>query len=160
MVRRVRTDRLRILADHLINGKLGQDKFDFGVIHEKNGCGSIGCAMGELPYVFSDDWILIMDYGNYYYPILRIPQESNWDYSSFEDVKTYFQISEKIGYHLFYPGHQIPKLSKSLSSDTSPVDVGKNILRYCKTLENKRENTNILRYCKTLENKRKNAIQL
>lgn len=51
--------RLRRLAEHLLRGRLGHKKFRFDIYHEndstldrKKFCGSLGCAIGELPVVW------------------------------------------------------------------------------------------------------------
>jgi len=58
--------RLLKLADHLESGKLGHKVFDFGVVNATlyqnhpqqvpHGCGTHGCAMGELPILFPRSW--------------------------------------------------------------------------------------------------------
>lgn len=56
--------RLLTLARHLESGKLGHKKFDFSNINEPpfprkaavKGCGTSGCAVGELPIAFPKDW--------------------------------------------------------------------------------------------------------
>lgn len=59
----IRTDRLRQLADHLLNGKLGHQIFNFAFYNDRfiNKCGTSGCAIGECPIVFPDDWIWTED---------------------------------------------------------------------------------------------------
>jgi hypothetical protein len=54
-------ERLLKLAGHIESGKLGHDRFDFGHISVKAECGTLGCAMGELPFCFPEafkftDW--------------------------------------------------------------------------------------------------------
>lgn len=58
-------ERLTKLANHLLHGKLGHKVFDFGnfnTFEEEmpeqplNICGTAGCAIGECPIVFPDDW--------------------------------------------------------------------------------------------------------
>lgn len=46
-------ERLLKLAEHLEVGELGHEVFDFTVY---GGCGFAGCALGECPTVFPDDW--------------------------------------------------------------------------------------------------------
>ena len=56
----MRVDRLLKLADHLENGVLGHKEFSFRFINKgpfkDNGCGIMGCAIGECPIVFPDEW--------------------------------------------------------------------------------------------------------
>jgi hypothetical protein len=57
-------ERLLKLADHLENGKLLHNKFDFRYLNGRmfefanltsiNPCGSCGCALGELPAIFKE----------------------------------------------------------------------------------------------------------
>lgn len=59
-------DYLLQLATHLETGKLGHEIFNFDVINtnggekffpiKSNACGAQGCAMGELPILFPDQW--------------------------------------------------------------------------------------------------------
>ncbi len=48
----IQTDRLKRLADHLVNGKLGSDVWNFAHRHKLIDGKIHGCAQGELPYVF------------------------------------------------------------------------------------------------------------
>lgn len=57
-------EKLLKLADHLENGKLGHKKFDYnfynlnkeGSKFEPYSCGYAGCAIGECPIAFPNDW--------------------------------------------------------------------------------------------------------
>ena len=57
-------ERLLKLADHLETGTLGHKVFDFtkynatknGFLPLNNRCGYMGCAIGECPVVWPDDW--------------------------------------------------------------------------------------------------------
>lgn len=55
-MKRIRVVRLRKLADHLKNGKLGHDKFYFGEWHSEDSCGTKGCAAGECVFVWPESW--------------------------------------------------------------------------------------------------------
>jgi len=64
----IKFKKLQKLADHLRRGKLGHTTFDFSCINDgepaqvtidpktltikASGCGTSGCAMGELPIIF------------------------------------------------------------------------------------------------------------
>ena len=57
------TERLRKVEAHLRSGKLGHRVFDFArfnagfsEIYDEKGCGSHGCALGELPFIFPEEW--------------------------------------------------------------------------------------------------------
>jgi len=54
-------ERLAILADHLEHGQLGHSFFNFGAWNvgpavTPSGCGTAGCAIGECPIVFPEEW--------------------------------------------------------------------------------------------------------
>lgn len=68
--------RLIKLATHLEKGKLGHKKFDFttynsGEIYDKEnkGCGTSGCAIGECPIVFPNEWSFNKRFG--FNPVLN-----------------------------------------------------------------------------------------
>ena len=72
----IRFDRLKKLANHLIEGKLDHKKFNFALYnsiitydekYNKKGCGTCGCAIGECPIVFPKDWC----FSKYFEPKLR-----------------------------------------------------------------------------------------
>ena len=49
-------ERLLAMADHLERGQLGTIQFNFALIQDgpkqPNGCGTVGCALGEMPILF------------------------------------------------------------------------------------------------------------
>jgi hypothetical protein len=57
-------ERLLKLAQHLRHGVLGHAQFHFmyinadayGIELTENGCGTMGCAMGECPTAFPEEW--------------------------------------------------------------------------------------------------------
>lgn len=57
-------ERLLALAQHLETGQMGHETFDFMVFNVTSNkkfpgagvCGTDGCALGECPIVFPDDW--------------------------------------------------------------------------------------------------------
>jgi hypothetical protein len=59
------TARLKKIADHLQNGKLGHQVFDYAVINKgninKKGCKHCGNAIGELPFIFPQEWSFTTD---------------------------------------------------------------------------------------------------
>lgn len=60
----IHKNRLLKLAAHLEKGKLGHKVFAFAYINanarglelKRNGCGTMGCAIGECPIAFPNDW--------------------------------------------------------------------------------------------------------
>lgn len=55
-------ERLEKLAAHLESGNLGHELFNFNQFHigphpiKETRCGTEGCAIGECPFVFPEDW--------------------------------------------------------------------------------------------------------
>lgn len=104
-------DRLEKLATHLETGKLGHKKFAFDKLHHTfeeydqkpvdGFCGSVGCAMGELPIVFprqfkyeanADDESVVARRGEYI---------SELDFE--KAVMSFFKITKSELEGLFYP---------------------------------------------------------
>ncbi len=62
------TERLETLANHLLNGSMFHEKFNLEVFvspladDEGHPCGTQGCALGECPHLFKDDWIWVGGY--------------------------------------------------------------------------------------------------
>lgn len=96
---KIQVRRLEKLATHLESGKLGHEKFDFSQYNNSydNKCGTMGCALGELPILFKRDW----KFDEIGAPSLRNSQ-SDFPYPR-SDAMNYFGISEKEANRLFYP---------------------------------------------------------
>lgn len=128
----VQVGRLLKLADHLETGKRGHKTFDFSVLFRQARCGTAGCAIGECPWVFPDEWHLArVDWGGVKYdPELR--ENSNGD--GWEDAIQFFGISERVADSLFMPG-ECPRFNGvRLGDDATPVAVAANIRAYVDTL--------------------------
>ena len=95
--------RLMKLAEHLESGTLGHDRFNFSTIHVDrvdSDCKSVGCAMGELPFVFPKQWKFDRDD-----VVLRSGNTPAWgEQIELLDVADFFGIEEPDVYSLFYPG--------------------------------------------------------
>lgn len=50
--------RFEKLIKHLEVGELGVDKFDYSALYLETNCGTCGCALGECPTVFPEQWEL------------------------------------------------------------------------------------------------------
>lgn len=88
--------RLLQLADHLENGKLGHERFDFSRYNnEPNKCGTAGCALGECPVLWPEQWKWD---GND--PLLRDKWETD------ESAHEFFGLDDFECDHLFYPEMQ------------------------------------------------------
>jgi len=127
----IRVNRLKKLADHLINGKLGHERFIFHVYnhsigeYDKNGCGTAGCAIGECPIIFTE-WC----FGKHYSPKLKsLKGESN----DIEEIsgRKFFGLNNDQYDHLFVPNNQLAKYGDSKLGDTATSKmVGNNILKF------------------------------
>jgi len=111
-------ERLLKLAQHLETGKLGHDGFDFKVYHDEGDCGTVGCAIGECPTVFPDDWEI-----DRHEPVLR-------GYSSqAQSAMNFFFINRPQYHHLFVPNMQKPSQfgGVDLDGDATKEQVAANI---------------------------------
>lgn len=132
----IKTDLLRKLADHLMTGELGHERFDLTTINGDGAgcCGTAGCAIGELPILFPDDW----QFGDY---ILEIHLRHDSDGSEWRDVEQYFGITDEMSTHLFSPygkkTYQKPDLygGVMLERDTTKEIVASNIIKFCELAE-------------------------
>ena len=123
--------RLKKLADHLINGKLGHKKFDFNDWNRGNReqpaepykCGFAGCAIGECPIVFPLDW----KFDEYADPVLR----RSW-LGITDSAESFFGIDYEAVRHLFMPNCQTPEVygGKRLGGNATAKRVGENILAF------------------------------
>lgn len=134
MSTKVRTDRLRKLADHLMNKMPTGHTFNFGVLykHPNQWCGTVACAMGELPFCFPDEWLIdIKTADGALKPYLKELSTGN----SFDDTGDFFDVSETQVYHLFMPRSQQKTIlfpgCDGLYSDATAQQVGLNILYFC-----------------------------
>ena len=139
-------ERLLKLADHLEKGKLFHDMFNFGLYstaHETNPiipaavgggttCGTMGCALGECPTVFPDEWVLIRGYPNIVAEVVEgyagAPRNS---------AAKFFDIDPRAVDHLFYPDHQniIRYGGKDLNSTATKEEVAANIRAFVEVMD-------------------------
>lgn len=144
----IRTDLLRQLADHLLNGKLGHNIFSFTTFNntEQNICGTVGCAAGECPIVWPDKWrfakkrsVRLMDSED---DNLANSQNETW-----ADLCKFFNIIPIMSYHLFCPSEWDNEIDEWVSSDinqqtelfggeilgndATKQEVAQNILAFC-----------------------------
>lgn len=120
------TERLIKLADHLLNGKLGHEVFDFGryndVLEPK--CGTAGCAIGECPIVWPIDW---------HFDYMGTPHYLTYEFASI-GAQQFFDISHSQYEHLFEPRLQSPEKygGDLLGASATKEQVANNILEFCK----------------------------
>ena len=104
----MRKDRLLQLAEHLETGKLGHEYFDFSAYNYNHNpyevvtgeCGTAGCALGECPIIWPEDWVFCTRTG---FPIL-----DQFPYSEpINCASIFFEISDIVVIHLFKPLMQL-----------------------------------------------------
>lgn len=127
---RLGNSRLLELADHLESDKLGHDQFDLGIFStfisgKRNDCGTAGCAIGECPFAFPNDW----KFSNSGYPILSF-QGNHHDI--FGDAEKFFELPGIVSSHLFSPGDQETKIygGRYLKRNSTPQEVAGNIREF------------------------------
>jgi hypothetical protein len=119
-------DRLLKLAEHLRTGRLEHKEFFFGNWNtderhaqlQENGCGFAGCAIGECPKVFPDNWEWRDGF-----PAIVGGDSVN---ASFRKASGFFGVSEKWFRHLFTPGGQLWPFAR-LPREATRKEVADNI---------------------------------
>jgi hypothetical protein len=148
--------RLLQLADYLEAGKFKHKQFSFATFDDgpltENGCGTLGCAVGELPGCFPQHWkyrkIEHSLWGNWYIPlpIEKIDQEFEnpdevQDEEAVEYVMDFFDINRKLYMHLFWPEAQNIELFGGidcLEQNSTAQEVAENIRLTVSYLERSR----------------------
>jgi hypothetical protein len=131
-------ERLEKLADHLLNGKLGHQQFDFAFYNRNfddgfQSCGTAGCAMGELPIVWPDKFRFS---GN------SIEDITSPDMGTTSVGKVWFGLNTYQYDNLFMPNFLGIRFSKKeLDVLATKEDVAENILAFVKI---KREQLNAI----------------
>lgn len=123
--------RLLALADHLESGQLIHKVFDVGVVNDNrrygpitpNGCGTHGCAMGEIPAVFPDQWVF--DRAGSIKLMAGVADASI--NQLIRNVAAFFDVSERQVLDLFFPRELG---GGSLSLESKKEDVAANIRRH------------------------------
>lgn len=90
----MRADRLLRLAEHLEGGKLGHIRFNYAITHSY--CGIVGCAMGELPYIWPDEFKFLDGY-------MSVFNKKRLDLNFVEAQCEFFGISDYERNYLFFP---------------------------------------------------------
>lgn len=104
---RIRFDRLEQIAEHLEHGKLAHEQFYFSCYnrtdspdqYKPNGCGTMGCAVGEFPAIWPDTWSWFFD------EVRKDGLNGRMIY----DVGDWLGITFHEYYHLFIPREQNTK---------------------------------------------------
>ncbi len=123
----MQTQKLLDLAEHLEFGKLGHDDFAFHTwsckvkekVKGKNVCKTLGCAIGECPTLFPEDWRFSGD--------LRPLYRDN--IGTINSTMDFFKINRDEAEHLFIPMYQMTWLygGDKLFGDSSKKQVADNI---------------------------------
>ncbi len=123
----MKKERLLKLADHLESGKLGHRFFRFRNLNQgpfdSNGCGTSGCALGEMPFVDPENWNFNVDF------TIPAPALRESIGGVLDDAAKYFDITMSACSHLFYPHAQDTEIfgGKHLSSHAKKEEVAANI---------------------------------
>ena len=140
MESQVNKGRLLKLAKHLKSGELGHKKFDFGVINHspfnKSGCGTRGCALGELPFAFPKFWKF--DEPSSPNSLASLPirkgDEIYYGFEFKEQILKFFDIKREELIFLFYPhgvlGFEI--YTNRLNDKTTKKQVAAHIKKFVK----------------------------
>lgn len=118
-------ERLERIATHLEAGRPnGHPVFDFSTFNTPAGpaCGSHGCAIGECPIVWPDEWMFSPHLG----PVLR---DKYGRKTIMESTMAWFALTEHEAYHLFFPDQQDQHLygGEWLRCDALAIEVAANI---------------------------------
>lgn len=132
---KIRFDRLEELAEHLEKGVLSHERFDISTFRDE--CGTAGCALGECPTLWPEDWKWIK-LNNTYFPVLQRYSSSPFvgtAYSAYE----WFGIDAFMFSHLFYRVSQITELfgGEYLYEDVTRYQVASNIRAFIEKMKSK-----------------------
>lgn len=128
-------ERLLQLAEHLEKGQLGHKYFSFSVWNSDDWedgadtkCGTTGCAIGECPFIWPDDWKFDTD-GE---PVLT------GKIGVHDSVLDWFNLSVPEARHLFIPDAQSEILygGRNLTGDATKYEVAANIRAFIEKKEN------------------------
>ena len=124
-------ERLLQLADHLENGKLGHEVFDFRIYNNAitPECGTTGCAMGECPILWPNHW----EWSIIGYPTLSDGENHNSKFSGC----AWFDLDRRQYDHLFMPDQQKVLLygGKLLTKDATRYEVAAGIRAFITKME-------------------------
>lgn len=128
------------LADYLDAGQFLHKEFNYKYVDDgpitENGCGTAGCALGELPGCFPQDWHFSVN-GIRSTPFLKGTEEHLTvkryvhQHEIFAQVEEYFGISNRMADHLFNPYQQYEHF-KELGENATPKQVARNIRKTVK----------------------------
>jgi len=129
--KKVYQNRLKKLADHLMTGKLGHEKFNFELLNVDSNnkdlpykCGTSGCALGECPIIFRS-W----EFEKTGFPVLK-----NRFFTVQTSANIFFGVDDDESNHLFYPSIQTIENygGKKLYGNATRKQVARNIYAFIK----------------------------
>ena len=141
----IRFDRLAQIADHLEKGQLIHPVFDFRYFntcdddetplppHAPPHCGTNGCAVGEFPAIWPQDWHF--DTKDPFSALPRLRHAHNKHVES--DVCDWLGLDMNAYYHLFVPSSQEPGDfgGQVLYRDATKDQVAANIRAFIATMQ-------------------------
>lgn len=120
-------ERLLTLANHLKYGKLGHEKFDFSIYNNATAkCGTMGCALGECPIIWPEDWKFYKNYDGD--PVLI----GEYPPSSLISAIRWFNLSPGEAVYLFIPCCIYSTRGESLPATATKEEVADRILDFIK----------------------------
>lgn len=137
--------RLLKLATHLREGNLGHKKFDFSTFNDigeneskfaKNGCGTLGCAIGECPIVFPKLWHFrarVGSSGSIRQPRLKADHSNDETFfPSAKDAGVFFGLDYDSTKGLFFPSNYRPWNDTRLGEKATRKQVAASIRQFVK----------------------------
>jgi len=137
----IRVGRLRKLAKHLRGNHLAHRIFYFDRLadgkldKDGNYCGSVGCAIGELPAVWPKEWNWEPTiHNNDMFSIIHNTHGGFGIAQLWGAVSEFFSITESQAHHLFNPRKQMPQLygGNKLDEYATVEQVADNIIAFIK----------------------------
>lgn len=123
------TQRLLEMAQHLESGVLRHKIFDFSQVNDTydSQCGTLGCAMGELPVVYPKIW-------KYKSGMVYLIQDSSGFMG--KDIRVWFDLSQEEKLHIFYPKQQRPEKygGEHLNENATRYQIAENIRAFIQKL--------------------------
>lgn len=112
-MKKIHRDRLLKMAKHLRDGNLGHKEFNFQFVNANelgqemrtNGCGFMGCAIGENPIAFPKSWrfvkgVATLTGGKF--------DRDRWPCKELQHSEQFYGLTPREAAHLFVPNDQNP----------------------------------------------------
>lgn len=135
----IHKQRLLKLAKHLRGKNLSVEEFNFWEIHHRTKCGTLGCAIGELPALFPKHFRMKLRIatsfpGDKFGDVVLRAKPSHWD---FQAAESFFGLDGDECAHLFSPYAQDTNLygGNELCGRATAKQVAANIEAFVKRKE-------------------------